>query len=164
MRLFNKQYLEGSAFDRRKDSALAVKAVIGGIRAARNGVMRNVLVRIRRDGSAKRRDLRHAPRYLERSLYFAPLLSRGRKSAESRGPRDCGPLVGLGRRPVSEAHAVEPELKGYWKHCCKIPNLTKISFFSMSQTLPLTSTKTRRLPNKQVPANNCVFPAKKDVE
>ena len=63
------------------------------------------------EGSAKRRDLRHTSGLLERSTNLVLKLQLWKKSSDSKGPSDCGPLVGLGRRPVSEAHAVELELK-----------------------------------------------------
>jgi len=47
-----------------------------------------------------------------KDVHFSALkLQLWKKSSDSKGPSDCGPLVGLGRRPVSEAHAVELELK-----------------------------------------------------
>ncbi|MEG3132895.1 hypothetical protein SC206_04825 [Rouxiella sp. T17] len=61
----------------------------------------------RSEGSAERRDLRHALRHLERSTNVVLKLQLWKKSSDSKGPSDCGPLGGMGRRPLSEANAVE---------------------------------------------------------
>ncbi|MEG3133897.1 hypothetical protein SC206_10025 [Rouxiella sp. T17] len=71
------------------------------------------------EGSAKRRDLRHALWSLERSPFVVLKLQLWKKSSDSKGSSDCGPLVGLGRRPVSEAHAFDfKNRKGSVKPLC----------------------------------------------
>ena len=50
---------EGTGLDRGRVAGFGVGAVIGGIRAAQNGVSETCLARERSDGSAKRRDPRH---------------------------------------------------------------------------------------------------------
>ena len=60
---------------------------------------------------AKPRDLRHARWSLERCHFLVLKLHLWKKSSDSKGPSDCGPLGGMGRRPLSEANAVELEFK-----------------------------------------------------
>ncbi|MEG3135390.1 hypothetical protein SC206_17665 [Rouxiella sp. T17] len=65
------------------------------------------------DGSAKRRDQRHTSESLKRSHFLVLKLQLWKKSSDSKGPSDCGPLGGLRRRAVSEAHALEFEFKDF---------------------------------------------------
>ncbi|MEG3133990.1 hypothetical protein SC206_10500 [Rouxiella sp. T17] len=92
------------------------------------------MAQIRNEGTAKPRDLRHAREHLERSTDLVLKLQLWKKSSDSKGPSDCGPLGGMGRRPLSEANAVELELElefelkfEFKKFALRFPNLKKDS-------------------------------------
>ena len=65
------------------------------------------LAQIRNEGTAERHDQRHTLWSLERYTDLVLTLQLWKKSSDSKGPSDCGPLVGLRRRAVSEAHEFE---------------------------------------------------------
>ena len=65
----------------------------------------------RNEGSAKRRDLRHAQYILERSPFFSAHVATMEEKRGSAEGRVNAPLPGLGQRPVSEANAFEFELE-----------------------------------------------------